>query len=138
MPLLFTFSIVMASTHFLSRNEENSSTGKIAAEWIKDKGLDDRPVYIYDKLAPSFAFHLSKEIIMIAENEKRELQFEFTDQWKNYYYDISDETREDALLLALKKPAVLIARSNRISKIDPEILSLFSQDYKSGLWTVFY
>lgn len=137
-PLLFTFSIVMASTHFLSRNEENSSTGKIAAEWIKDKGLDDRPVYIYDKLAPSFAFHLSKEIIMIAENEKRELQFENTDQWKNYYYDISDETRQDALLLALKKPSVLIARSNRISKIDPEILNLFSQDYKTGLWTVFY
>jgi 4-amino-4-deoxy-L-arabinose transferase-like glycosyltransferase len=65
-----TFSIVVLATWFLPEHEENSNTGKIAAQWLRDEYLDKRPVYIFDQLAPSFAFHLDKDIILIGKMSK--------------------------------------------------------------------
>lgn len=133
-----TVSIVILATYFLPENEVNSSTGKIAAQWLRDENLDKRPVYIFDKLAPSFAFHLNKDIILLAQNEKREIQFEQTDQWKQFYYDLENRERVQDLLNQLSAPSVLIARTKSIDRIDPEILRNFSQNHKTGLWTIFY
>lgn len=138
MPLVFTISLVLISTHFLSDNEENSSTGKIAAQWIIRKNMDNLPVFIYDKLAPSFAFHLDTEIILIGKKEKRELQFEESEDWKNHYYDLNDPLRKEELLKALQNPSLLIARSRRIAEIDPDLLEVYPEKHQTGLWTIFY
>ncbi|MCB0689442.1 MAG: glycosyltransferase family 39 protein [Saprospiraceae bacterium] len=133
-----TLSLIMMSSHFLTNNEEDSSTGKIAAEWIVNHDLGTRQVFIYDKLAPSFAFHLKKDIALIGDREKRELQFEQSDQWKKYYYDLEDSVQKEALLSALRENAVLICRSKRVAEIDPNILRAFTNKYQTGLWTIFY
>jgi 4-amino-4-deoxy-L-arabinose transferase len=136
--LALTMSIVLMTPHYLIANEENSSTGKIVANWIKQKELQNRSIFIYDKLAPSFAFHLDKEIALIGKNEKREILFEKTESWKKSYYDLDIADREKDLLTALHSPSILITRTNRMGEIPDSILMLFSAQHTSGLWTVFY
>jgi 4-amino-4-deoxy-L-arabinose transferase len=136
--LALTLSIVLMAPHFLIANEENSSTGKIVANWIKERELDNRSIFIYDKLAPSFAFHLNKEVALIGKNEKRELQFENTESWKKSYYDLDVKSRSNDLLIALQSPSLLITQTNRKEQIPDNILVKFSHQHSSGLWTVLY
>ncbi|MBK8501748.1 MAG: glycosyltransferase family 39 protein [Saprospiraceae bacterium] len=132
-----TLSIVLMTPHFLITNEENSSTGRIVANWIKEKAFENRSIFIYDKLAPSFAFHLNKEVALISKNEKENCNLKKPNLEKNYY-DLDVKSRGEDLLIALQSPSLLITRTNRKEQIPDSVLSQFTYQYVSGLWTVFY
>ena len=136
--LSFTSLILLMSSHFLSENEMNASTGKLVVEWLQNKGLDERPVYLFNKLAPSFAFHLQKDVSLIGSSVKRELEFENNTSWKDYYFDVEIDERKKALLERLTSPSVLVSRRNRVSNIDAKIIEKFSNQHEIGLWKIFY
>jgi 4-amino-4-deoxy-L-arabinose transferase len=136
--LIFALGITLISTHFLSENETNASTGKGACDWITQNNLSDRELYLYDKLAPSFAFHLDKDVALIGKSEERELQFEQTESWKSFYFDLNIPARKQALISRLKTPSLLVARRKRVPQIEEEILSQFEHSQEIGLWTIYY
>ncbi len=136
--LFSTLSFVAMSSHYLASNEASSSTGKIVAEWITANNLSTHQILIYDQLAPSFAFHLNKDIITIGKRTRRELQFEHSNDWKHFYYDLNFPDRKEALLALLKNPTVLITRNSKRDQIDSDLLEIYGNQFKSGLWTVFY
>jgi len=137
-PVILAISMQFMSSHFLSTNEDNSASGKLASEWIISKELNNRPVYIHDKMAPSFPFHLNRDVALIGVREEREIQFETSDTWKEFYYDQNDDVRLHELNQRLNVPSVLLARKHRIDKIHSSILEHFKKRETVGLWTIFY
>ncbi len=137
-PVVLAISLQFMSSHFLTLNEDNSASGKLASEWIIDQRLNNRPIFIHDKMAPSFPFHLNRDVALIGVREERELQFEKSEEWKEFYYDQNDPGRLDDLNQQLTVPSVMVARKHRIDKIDPSILDNFEQRKTVGLWTIFY
>ena len=136
MSAVFALFAAMIGTHILSANELKHSTAKPVAEWLQSAELDDRHVFILDRLAPSLSFHLQGPTAMIATSEKRELQFEDDDGWQSYYYNLERAEDTRRLQKRLQEPSVLVAR--RRQEVPAMLQDHFTRETEIGKWRVYY
>ncbi len=138
MSIVFSVGCVLAVPHFLAVNELQSSTAKPVSTFMKENGLVDRRIFIYDKLVPSLSFHLQKESALVSKNVTRDLSFESTAAWKDHYYDWKDEEDRKRLFMALKNPSVLLVLRRRVDQVDIELVGHYQMSQEIGIWTLFY
>jgi 4-amino-4-deoxy-L-arabinose transferase len=135
---IFTFFLVLFATHFFSLNQKYFSTSKPVADWIIAQGLQDRTLYVYDRLVPSIAFHLQKPVITISRYNKREIQFEDDLSFLQRYLDINDQDIFNSLIDKFQLPTLLLCRKKTAGSIDEELLSAFRNKEEIGLWYLYY
>jgi 4-amino-4-deoxy-L-arabinose transferase-like glycosyltransferase len=84
--LISLFSIltfIIYGGYFIGANELLIGGTRPIAQFIRAQGLEDQTVIVYNKLLPSLAFNLDRDIITINDGGiERETQFQTDDQWR--------------------------------------------------------
>ncbi len=136
--IVFLSGVLLAGTFFLSNNDLQTSTLRPVATWIAEQRLDKRPIYLHNQLLPSLAFHLERNVALIADKPMREVQFEDSDTWKQYYYLVTEQERKSALLDRLQTPSCLVVKATRAKWIDPDILAMFGESTEVGRYRIYH
>ncbi|PKV75180.1 phospholipid carrier-dependent glycosyltransferase [Pontibacter ramchanderi] len=138
--LAFTLLLLPFSTHLLGANGEQIKSSKELADLIREKGLQGRTIVVYDRLLPSLAFELNKDIVSISDEHHsliRETQFEQNEAWRNYLLRLQDKQDSVRIQNLLQHHAVLV--SKKALPIKRNWLSTpFTQKKQVGVWIVYY
>lgn len=112
--LVFTLFLIPFSTHLLGANPERVGSSIALAKLIRQENLQDRTIVVYDRLLPSLAFELNKNIVSVSDQNRslhRETQFETGTGWRTYLISLQngqDSTRLQELLR--NNQAVLVSK----------------------------
>lgn len=138
--LAFTLLLLPYSTHLLGANPEQIKSSEEMANLIREKGLQNRTIVVYDRLLPSLAFELNKDIVSISDQHHsliRETQFERDEDWRNHLLRIQDKQDSVKIQALLQQQAVLISK-----RALPENRNWLSAPFENrkevGVWIVYY
>ncbi len=138
--LVFTLLLLPYSTHLLGSNPGMTNGSSAIADLIRANKLQDRNILVYDKLLPSLAFELDKQIITLHNKNtdlERETQFERDNAWRSLLLDLNKPEDLERTRKLLEQPAVLVARS----ELPPEqawMAHYFQHKKVVGKWVVYY
>ena len=138
--LLFTLILIPFSTFLLAENPVLTKSGKLLANFIKTKKLENRKIIVYDELLPSLAFHLQKDIISVYDKDKdllRETQFETDENWRQTLLNIHTKADEIGLQELVKQQPVLLVKGE-IPSEQRWLLQHFPHNRQFGKWRVYY
>lgn len=114
--LLYSISLssylILFSSLFIPLNALRFNSTEPIANWIRQNGLVDHQIIVYDQLLPSLAFALGKDVISVNNgnrNLNREVQFEKSDGWKHLLINLNDRNRI-VLDSLLAKPSIIISK----------------------------
>jgi len=136
----FTVILIFFSAFLIKENSLKFNTLSSLASFIKENKLKNRNILIYDRLTPSLAFELDKPIISLYHDNsslKRETQFEKSDDWRAFYYDLNVPADSLRLQTLMQEPSVLVVKGVLKQK------GLWLNDYYTSKkefpgWTIFY
>ncbi|MCO4294225.1 glycosyltransferase family 39 protein [Solitalea sp. MAHUQ-68] len=137
--LVFTGTLIIYSAFFLQQNILLANGISPITEFIKGKKLINRPVLVYDKLLPSLAFELDKDIISIYAGDKsliREVQFEKDEKWRNSYIDLNQQSDKDKLQQLLSSKVVVVSKKKLLKEMEATMQGWQSKSF--GKWTLYY
>jgi len=137
---LFTLFLLGFGARFMKHNELKVNSTKPLAEWIQQQNLQHKNILVYDRLLPSLAFNLNRDITSLHDGNrylKREVDFEKNDNWKNQLYDITLSSEADRLKPVLEKGTVLIVKGN-VESSSQWLLNYFTHQHQEGGWTIYY
>ncbi|MCJ8165369.1 glycosyltransferase family 39 protein [Pontibacter sp. E15-1] len=138
--LAFTLLLLPYSTHLLGNNPGMTNGSTHIANLITARKLQDRNILVYDKLLPSLAFELDKQLITLHNKNNdlvRETQFERDEAWRSLLLELGqpdDLTRVKALL---ERQPVLVVR-NELPPEQAWMARYFQHKQKVGKWVVYY
>jgi 4-amino-4-deoxy-L-arabinose transferase-like glycosyltransferase len=139
--LISLFSIlafIIYGGYFIGANELLIGGTRPLAQFIQAQGLKDQTIIVYNKLLPSLAFNLDRDIITINDGGiERETQFQTDEQWRKFWIYTSEPEAMNYLQSLVKKPSVLVTRTE-LSDQCRSILESYSQSKVLGKWTIFY
>jgi 4-amino-4-deoxy-L-arabinose transferase-like glycosyltransferase len=135
--ILSAFLLISSGVIFVS-NELQLKSMKPIAEFIMQKGLQDREIIVYNLRRPSLAFHLNRPIISVYYQKKelmRETQFEKDLHFKKYL--LNDHKKEDRAYLnhLTQSPTVLLIYKDNVPKW---LTTKYANKKVMGDWRVFY
>ncbi len=141
--VLFSVFILIASGKFMSENALLINSPKPLTEFIKEKKLDTKTIYIYNSRQPSISFELNKPVISLYKNSNdlnRETQFENNLTWKNYLINVNNPDEWNSLQKKIQEnQGVLITFKVKEKDTILSKLMKYYQDKKVfGKYTVFY
>ena len=97
--------------YLIGANELSFGGTRPLARFIQTQGLENRSVLVYNRLLPSLAFNLDRDIITLNNGGiERETQFQIDDDWKRYWFDIREPASVESLRNLVKSPSVLITK----------------------------
>ncbi len=135
--LFSILTFIVYSGYLIGANELSFGGTRPLAKFIQTKGLENEPVLVYNKLLPSLAFNLDRDIITLNNGGvERETQFQVNDEWKRFWIDIREPTSVESLSNLVQSPSVLVAK-----KLPDEwswIAQSYSQSESLGKWTIYY
>ncbi|WP_018477610.1 ArnT family glycosyltransferase [Pontibacter roseus] len=138
--LLFTFLLVPYSSHLLGANPSFfNSTAQLAAV-LKQEGLHHRPIIVYDRLLPSLAFALERDLLTLQDRSKklnRETQFEANESWRTTLLQMKRPEDMATLRRLLKQETVLVVKRD-LPKDRAWLVAQYRHKKTVGLWTVYY
>ena len=139
---LCMMALTLYSSHFLQANELLVGGTTPLAQFIKAQNLQDRPVLVYNKLLPSLAFNLDRDIITINDEDARrmihrETQFQTDDNWRKYWVYSRHPEAKAYLQELSRSPSTLVTRSDIPDRWN-WLLDSYPQSEKIGRWQVFY
>ena len=124
--------------YLIGANELSFGGTRPLAKFIQTQGLEDEPILVYNRLLPSLAFNLDRDIITLNNGGvERETQFEIDDEWKKYWLDLGEPTSVEQLINLVGSPSVLVTKK----KLPDEwswIAQNYSQTESLGKWTIYY
>ena len=109
----FTLFLLPYATHLLGANADRLNPSTALGNLIRQQGLQDRTIIVYDRLLPSLAFELNKDIVYVRDQHEslnREMQFEKNDEWRNHLLLIQERQDSIRLQQMLNNQAVLISK----------------------------
>lgn len=137
---IFSIFLLSYSARFMKYNELKVNSTKPIAEWIKEKGLQDRNIMVYNRLLPSLAFNLNEDIISLDDGNsylQREVEFEENDHWKEHLYDLSTPEDVARLKSVLERSPVLVVKG-KVDSTSVWIEKYFAHRYEEGKWSIYY
>ncbi len=141
MPFVLGLFLLMGSTELMSANELKINSTKPISDFIKNKGLGNHTILVYNERLPSIAFGLNKSIISLYDGDRnlnRETQFEINDRWKNYLINLKTDEGVSHLKKKLVEPSVLIAEKGKLPEEKKWILRGFTHAKRIGKWDIYY
>ena len=142
MAFLSVLVLAIYSSYFFQANELLIGGTRPLAQFIQSQGLQDRPVLVYNKLLPSLAFNLDRDIITLNDTEadnsiEREYQFQTDDRWRQYWI-YADRPEARAYLEELaRSPSTLVTRGEVPDRWN-WLLDRYPSAEKIGQWTIRY
>ena len=135
-------ALTLYGSYFLQANELLVGGTTPIAQFIKSQNLQDQPVLVYNKLLPSLAFNLDRDIITINDEEaesaiSRETQFQADDSWRQYWVYTKRPEARFYLENIARSPSTIVTRSD-IPERWNWLLRNYPRSQKIGRWTVFY
>ena len=135
------FSILIFTIYggyLIGANELAFGGTRPLAKFIQSQGLEDEPILVYNRLLPSLAFNLDRNIITLNDDGiKRETQFQTNDNWKQYWLNLDEPTSVENLSSLVQSPSVLVVKKKLPDKWR-WLKSNYSQAQAIGKWTVYY
>jgi 4-amino-4-deoxy-L-arabinose transferase len=136
--LFSILTFIIYSGYFIGANELSFGGTRPLTQFIQSHGLEDRPIIIYNKLLPSLAFNLDRDIITLNNgNVERETQFQTNDKWKRYWLDLSEPASVKSLRNLVQFPSVLVTKEKL-----PDEWHWLAQNYSRSesleKWTIYY
>lgn len=108
------------------------------AKFIQAQGLENEPILVYNRLLPSLAFNLDRDIITLNNGGvERETQFQTNDDWKQFWLDLREPTALERLTTLVQSPSVLVVKEtlpDELHWIQPN----YSHAESLGKWTIYY
>ena len=136
--LFSMLAFIIYGGYLIGANELSFGGTRPLAKFIQSQGLEDKPILVYNRLLPSFAFNLDRDIITLNNGGiERETQFQIDDDWKQYWLDLREPASVESLRNLVKSSSVLVARK----KLPEEwnwIAQSYSQSESLGKWTIYY
>jgi 4-amino-4-deoxy-L-arabinose transferase-like glycosyltransferase len=133
---LLTFFIY--GGYIVGANELAFGGTRPLAEFIQAQGLANEPVLVYNRLLPSLAFNLDRDIITLNNGGvARETQFQTNDDWKQFWLDLREPATREKLTSLVQSPSILVAKGTLPDELN--WLQPYYAHYKSlGKWTIYY
>lgn len=138
--LAFTVFLIPFSTHILGANAEQMNSSRAVANLIRQENLQGRTIVVYDRLLPSLAFALNKDIVSVSDQHhslKRETQFETGNAWRNHLLRIQDRQDSTRLRELLNSQAVLVSKRELPANRN-WLRSQLLHSRQVGVWMVYY
>ena len=133
--------LVIDGSKVLSINPLKSNSTSSIAAFIKQEGLQERNILVYNTRKPSLAFHLNKKVISLYDGShdlEREVDFEVDKHWKNYLIDMHKQEEVQHLKAIMKKPSVLLTYKHPLSAHSNWLSSGYKNKKNIGRWNIFY
>ena len=142
MAFLCIMTLTLYSSYFSQANELLLGSTQPLAQFIKAQGLQDQPVMVYNKLLPSLAFNLDRNIITINDEDARrmidrETQFQTDDSWRQYWIYSRRPEAKAYLQEIARSPSTLVTRSDIPDRWN-WLLNSYPQSKKIGRWIISY
>ena len=137
---LFAATLIVYASLFFRMNSVQVNGVTPIASFIKENGLQDREILVYNELLPSLSFELDKDIVSVYAGSnalKRETQFQKDEEWENYWVDETVEEGRLKVRRALSERSVLIVKN----KLPEEVQTMMAGSWnekKFGKWVVYY
>ncbi|MHA6249090.1 ArnT family glycosyltransferase [Pontibacter sp. CAU 1760] len=138
--LVFTFLLLPYSTHLLHDNPNLTNGSQPIAAAIAARHLQDRKILVYDKLLPSLAFELDKQVITLHhENHdlERETQFERTAAWHALLLEVDEPEGRQHIKHLLNEHPVLVVK-NDLPQEQTWMKRYFKHQQQVGKWKLYF
>jgi 4-amino-4-deoxy-L-arabinose transferase-like glycosyltransferase len=138
--LAFTALLVPYTTHLMGANPNLTNSTAHVADILQEAPLRGREVVVYDRLLPSLAFELNRNLVSVHDKRsslERETQFEATEAWREHLLQFSRPEDQVKLKRLLQGKAVLVVKG----KLPPDrawLSSGFRHKVTTGRWAVYY
>lgn len=133
---LLTFFIY--GGYLIGANELSFGGTRPLAKFIQAQGLVDEPILVYNRLLPSLAFNLDRDLITLNNGGvERETQFQTNDDWKQFWLDLREPAAVEKLTNLVQSPSVLVTKENLPGEWD-WIPPNYSHNESFGKWTIYF
>jgi len=138
--VVFTLFLIPYSTHLLGANPNQFNSMTALVRELRQKQLQDRTILVYDRLLPSLAFTLGRDIISIQDQHQslqRELQFEKDEQWRSHLLQMNRPEDLVRLRPLLAERSVLVVKE----ELPPErqwLADNYRYSKRIGKWLIYY
>jgi 4-amino-4-deoxy-L-arabinose transferase len=133
---LLTFFIY--GGYLIGANELSFGGTRPLAKFIQTQGLADEPVLVYNRLLPSLAFNLDRDLITLNNGGvERETQFQTNDDWKQFWLDLHEPAAVEKLTNLVQSPSVLVTKEILPDEWD-WISSNYTHTKSFGKWTIYF
>jgi len=88
-------TMILMSTFIFKGNQIKINAYKEVADFIQERNMDKRHLLVYNKILPSLAFHLNRNIISVRDggfDHNREVQFQTNEDWRKFWLDTDYES----------------------------------------------
>ncbi|MBL7857524.1 MAG: glycosyltransferase family 39 protein [Cyclobacteriaceae bacterium] len=132
--------LIIISVMVFTGNELMVNSTRPLTMWMQENSLADRQIIVYNRLVPSLAFNLQKDIISVHDGNRnldREVQFEKNEQWRKTLFLLDKVEDRQRLEAVLEKPSVLVYKGT----IKPTSIWLtrnFSHQKRFDEWVILY
>jgi 4-amino-4-deoxy-L-arabinose transferase-like glycosyltransferase len=124
--------------YLIGANELSFGGTRPLAKFIQTQGLENEHILVYNRLLPSLAFNLDRDIITLNNGGvERETQFQTNDDWKRFWLDLREPAEEKRLTKLVQTPSVLLARETLPDEWH-WIQSNYSHSKSLDKWTIYY
>jgi len=140
-PFIVSLLLLSGSGMIMASNQLKLKSLKPVADFIIEKGLQDRNIMVYNTRKPSISFHLNKSVISLYDGDRglaRETDFEEDLHWKNYLIDLDSEDERAYLKQILMTPTVLVLYKHPLPEHRKWIQNGYQNKNVMGKWTVYY
>ncbi len=137
---LFAATLILYASLFFRLNSLQVNGITPIASFIKENGLEEREILVYNELLPSLSFELDKDIVSVYAGSnalKRETQFQKDDAWKNFLFDETVDDGRAKVQQAVSKKAVVIAKNELPDQVQKAMSGKWNEK-KFGKWVVYY
>ena len=133
---MLTFTIY--GSYLIGANELAFGGTRPIAKFIQSQGKINEPILVYNRLLPSLAYNLDRDIITLNDGGvKRETQFQTNDDWKQYWLNLDEPTSRENLSNLVQSPSVLVVKKKLPDKWR-WLEQNYSQAHALGKWTIYY
>jgi 4-amino-4-deoxy-L-arabinose transferase len=138
--VLFTLLLIPYSTHLLGANPERFGSMRALVRELHEEKLQQRTILVYDRLLPSLAFSLRRDIVSIQDQHQslqRELQFEKDEEWREHLLRLSHPEDLGRMRTLLSEPSVLVVKEE-LPAHRQWLRSNYRYSRRIGEWLIYY
>jgi 4-amino-4-deoxy-L-arabinose transferase-like glycosyltransferase len=133
---LLTFFIY--GGYLIGANELSFGGTRPLAKFIQTQELENKPILVYNRLLPSLAFNLDRDIITLNNGGiERETQFQTNDEWKRFWLNLREPASVKRLTNLVQSSSVLVVKETLPDEWH-WIQSNYSHSKSLGEWTIYY